>query len=187
MEMVADSLSGLGNNIIPLASIEKRGRTILKPIHRLTHNFSGANIHFGAGNFAAFNKYLQDIIDKGEESPRSDIAAYARIMRMIVQFEMGKQDLLECTVRSVYRFLYRRKRIYKFEDILLRFIRKKAPSIDSPKKLLAAFKELHAELLPLTLDPYEKNAFSYFDILAWMESKIGHKTFATVVREKTAL
>jgi len=156
----------------------------LSPIHRLTHNFSGANIHFGAGNFAACNKYLLKITETGEESPRSDIVAYAHIMRMIVQFEMKKQDLLEYTVRSVYRFLYRRKRIHKFEDLILRFIRKKAPLMNTPKETIAAFKELHAELLPLTKDPYEKNAFIYFDIISWLESKISDRTFAEVLKEK---
>jgi len=156
----------------------------LSPIHRLTHNFSGANLHFGTGNFAASNKYLQEIIVGGEESPRSDIVAYAHIMRMIVQFEMGKQDLLEYTVRSVYRFLYRRQRIYKFEDSILRFIRKKAPAINSPKETIQAFKELYAELLPLTKDPYERNAFIYFDIMSWLESKISGRTFAEVLTKK---
>lgn len=152
--------------------------------HRITYTFSAAHLHFGAGNFAACNKFLQEIIDGGEASPRSDIVAYARIMRMIVQFETGKQDLLEYTVRSVYRFLYKRKRIYKFEDSILRFIRKKAPHIDSPKAMMEAFTELHAELLPLTKDPYEKNAFAYFDMMSWLESKINGVTFAEIIREK---
>jgi hypothetical protein len=156
----------------------------LNPIHRLTHCFSAANIHFSAGNYPASNKYLQDIISWGDESPRSDIVAYARIMRMIVQFEMGKQDLLEYTVRSVYRFLYKRKRIYKFEDILLRFIRRKAPVLDSPRETIEAFRELHNELQPLTADRFERTAFAYFDILSWLESKISNVPFASVVQAK---
>lgn len=173
-----------------LDKMEKKLETgevqFLNPIHRLTHCFSAANIHFCAANYAVSNKYLQDIIDRGDESPRSDIVAYARIMRMIVQFEMGKQDLLEYTVRSVYRFLYKRKRIYKFEDIILRFIRKQAPVLDSPKEMIRAFEELLAELNPLTQDPFERNAFAYFDMLSWLESKISGKSFAGIVQQKAA-
>jgi len=173
-----------------LETMEKKLETgevqFLNPIHRLTHCFSAANIHFCAGHFAVSNKFLQEIIDRGDVSPRSDIVAYARIMRMIVQFEMGKQDLLEYTVRSVYRFLYKRKRIYKFEDIILRFIRKKAPAIESPREMIQAFVELHAELLPLTRDTFERNAFAYFDMLSWLESKIYNKSFSDIVKEKAA-
>lgn len=157
----------------------------LNPIHRLTYWFSAAYLHFGAGNYSMAKRYLQEIIAWGDESPRSDIVAYARIMRMIVQFETGKQDLLEYTVRSVYRFLYKRKRIYKFEDILLRFIRRQAAA-GTQKETVAAFEELHAELLPLTDDPFERNAFAYFDILSWLESKITGVPFASVVRRKAS-
>lgn len=154
------------------------------PGQRLTHTFACCVMQFCAGNYAAANKYMQELMSLSDLSPRADILAFARIFSMMIQFEMGKQDLLEYTVRSVYRFLYRRKRIYKFEDCMLRFIRKKVPVIDSAKEMIAAFKELHDELLPLTEDPYERNAFAYFDMISWLQSKIQNRAFADVVKEK---
>ena len=53
--------------------------------------------------------------------------------------------------------------------------------------MISAFTELHAELLPLTNDPYEKNAFAYFDIMSWLESKIHGKPFAVIIKEKADL
>ncbi len=153
----------------------------------LTHSFSCACVQFCAGNYIASNKYLQELIDMSDLSPRADILAFARILRIMVQFEMGKQDLLEYTVRSAYRFLYKRKRLYKFEDIILRFIRKKAPNINSPAQTTKAFKELHDELIPLTKDPFEKNAFAYLDIISWLESKIYGKPFASILKEKAGI
>lgn len=154
------------------------------PGQRLTHTFACSCIHFGAGNYAMANKYLQQLMGMSDLSPRADILAFARIFGMMIQFEMGKQDLLEYTVRSAYRFLYKRKRIYKFEDILLRFIRKKAAHLNNQKEVIAAFSELRNELLPLLEDPFEKNAFAYFDIISWLESKISGRPFAVVVKEK---
>ncbi len=49
------------------------------------------------------------------------------------------------------------------------------------------FKELHAELLPLTKDPYERSVFGLFDIMSWLESKIQGKTFAAIVKEKVSM
>jgi hypothetical protein len=166
------------------ARINKGEVQFLNPLHELTYYFAAANTYFGVGDFSASNKYLQNIINRSDLNQRSDILCFSMIMRMIIQFEMQKQDLLEYTVRSVYRFLYKNKRLYKFEDILLRFIRNQVPGLNSNKEIINAFKKLREDLLPLTKDPFEKNAFSYFDMIAWLESKIENKSFAVIVRDK---
>ncbi len=148
----------------------------------ISHYLASANMHFGLDDFSLANKFLGQIIDRSDLILRSDILCFSLIMRIITQFEMQKQDLLEYTVRSAYRFLYKRNRLYKFEDVILRFIKKKAPNIDSQTKLVKAFKELYEELIPLTKDPAEKNAFAYFDIISWLESKIQNKPFNEVVK-----
>ncbi len=150
----------------------------------LTHYLAAANIYYALGEFQPANRYLQQIIDKQELTQRSDILCFALILRMIVQYEMQKQDLLEYTVRSAYRFLYKRDKLYRFEGIILDFIRKRSPHLDTRKKQVEAFKDLHAELLPLTKDPYERNAFAYFDIMSWLESKIDEKPYAEIVHAK---
>lgn len=152
----------------------------------ISHFLASANIHFGAGNFSAANKNLQQIIDRRDLTLRDDILYFALIMRIIVQYEMQKQDLLEYTVRSAWRYLHKRDRLYKFEGIVLDFIRKKSPHLDSQKKLVNAFKELHEQLLPLTKEPSERNAFAYFDIMSWLESKVHNRSYEEVVRGKYA-
>jgi len=156
----------------------------LNILHELTYYFAAANAHFGVADFSASNKNLQHIITRSDVNLRNDLMCFALLMRIIVQFEMGKQDLLECTVRSVYRFLHKRKRLYKFEDIILRFIRNQAPGMNSKNEITSAFKKLKEELLPLTNDPFEKNAFAYFDMISWLESKIENKTFSEIVKSK---
>ena len=149
----------------------------------IAHYFAAANLHFGAGEFAEANKYLGYIIDRRDLTLRSDILCFSVIMRMIIQYEMHKQDLLEYTVRSTYRFLYKRDRLYKFEGMLLDFIRKESPHLDTPAKFREAFSRLRRKLLELNKDPYEKNAFAYFDILSWLESKVSARPFKEIVRK----
>jgi len=153
----------------------------------ITHYLGAANLHFGMQDFALANRSLGQIVDRSDLILRSDILCFSVIMRMIVQYEMQKQDLLEYSVRSAYRFLYKRQRLYKFEGIILDFIRKRSPYLDSHKKVVEAFKELLKKLVPLTRDPYEKNAFAYFDIISWLESKIQNRPFGEVVRSNYLL
>ncbi len=149
--------------------------------YEIAHYFAAANLYFGVGNYTEANKYLGEIVSRRDLILRDDILCFSLLMRIIVQFEMKKQDLLEYTVRSAYRFLYKRNRLYKFEGMVLDFIRKKSPHLDTQKKLVAALEELHDELMPLTKDPLEKNAFAYFDIISWIESKMYNKTFQEMV------
>jgi len=117
---------------------------------------------------------------------RADIISMSRIMNLIVSFEMEEENF-EYTVRSTYRFLYTKEKIYKFENIVLDFIRKQLPKIKTQKELMNGFINMHSKLLPLIDDPLQKAAFHNFDIIAWLESKIEGKPFSEMVKNKIKL
>jgi len=102
---------------------------------------------------------------------------------MVIHFELGNFDSLEYEVRSTYRYLYKRQKLFKLEDLLLHFIRKDLPKSFSEKKLINAFALLKEKIEKITAnDFYEKKALSYFNFIAWLESKINKKKYADVVR-----
>ncbi|HET6989949.1 MAG TPA: hypothetical protein VFJ43_01440, partial [Bacteroidia bacterium] len=102
----------------------------------------------------------------------------------INQYEMGNAQSLEYYVKSTYRFLYKRKRLFGIETIILDFIRKKLPKLDTRKEITEAFVNLKNEIEILSKHPYEKRALEYFDFVKWLESKISRKTFAEVMKGK---
>ncbi len=156
----------------------------IEPIIEFNFYFSFARIYFTAGNFQKANENLNKIINSGKVQ-RNDIYCFSKIMSLLVHYEMGKFDLLEYSVVSTYRYLLKRNRLYKVENIILDYIRKKAPLIDSEKKQLEAFTELKALLEGATKnDHFEARALEYFDLISWLESKITGKKFADVVAEK---
>ncbi len=164
--------------------LENKDVQLISLQHEVTFHLSAGSIHFGMGHFAEANRHMMEITKHSGVIPRSDILFYARVLQLIIQFEMQKQDLLEYTVPSVYRFLSKRNRLYKFEEIILRFIRKKAAYITTQAEMVKAFTQLRDELLPLTKDPFERNAFAYFDLISWLESKIYNKPFKNIIKEK---
>ncbi len=115
---------------------------------------------------------------------RTDILVFARFLGIIVHYELGNTDLVEYLTRSVYRFLLRHQRLYKFEDLFLSFIRNRLPGADTKSRLLDNFRYLKTELEKLSSDSYERKPFEYFDFISWLESKIEKKTFAEVVKSK---
>lgn len=143
-----------------------------------------SQICFGYGDYNEALMWMNKILNDNEVHIREDILCSARIFNLIIHYELGNEDLLEYLVKSTYRFLYKRKRLYKFETDILNFIRKKLPEIDTQKQLIGAFKGLKEELVEIIKDPFEKKALEYFDFISWLESKIENRPFAEIVREK---
>lgn len=106
------------------------------------------------------------------------------VFSLIVHYELENIELLEYKVRSVYRYLYKRDKLYKFEATVLAFIRNKLPRVNNNKELVKVFEELRQELALLAEDPYEKKPLFFFDYIAWLDSKISNRPFAEVLFEK---
>jgi hypothetical protein len=140
-------------------------------------------IFFGMGDYENSLKWLNKVLNKNQNEVRPDLLSFAHILNLIIHFELDNIVLLEYIVKNTYRFLYKRKKLYKVENAVLHFIRK-AYGINSKEKLKENFIELYNKLKEITKDPYEKIALEYFDLLSWLESKIENKKFADVVKSK---
>ena len=87
-------------------------------------------------------------------------------------------------IKSMYRFLYKQQRLFKFEHTLIIFLKKQSTVYFNKKKLKTLFIDLMNQFRKLEKDPFEKNAFEYFDFISWLESKIENRPFAEVLKEK---
>jgi hypothetical protein len=148
---------------------------------------SYSELYFGNGNYTQAAQWLNKMLNHpGFKNSKIDFQCYARILSVVVQYEMGKQDLLEYSIRSTYRFLLMRKKLYKTEFAFLNFFKKKAPRLNSKKLQVEAFVELKAELEGIMKDPFEQQALDLFDFITWLESKITGRPFAEIVIEKSS-
>ena len=163
--------------------IKKYEEAIPKHIE-LTLFINSAITYFGAGNFSQVLYWLNKIISDATLNVRNDIVCFARILNLITHFELGNSDMLEYTVKSTYRFLYKRDGLYKFETAILHFIKNKLPKILNQKELIQAFIGLKNELKEIVHDPLEQKALESFDFIAWLESKIIKRSYGEVLREK---
>lgn len=165
----------------------KSGDSIFYKEIDLLLKYNICSVYVGSECYIDANTWLNEILNDSSTDLRSDIYSFSRILHLIVHFELGNEELLEYAVKSTYRFLYKRKRIYKIETGILNFIGKKLPKIKSQQDLMEAFKELRAELIEILKDPFEKKALDYFDFISWLNSKIENRSFAEIVKEKTLM
>lgn len=140
--------------------------------------------YFGAGNFSEAAKYLNKIIQDNEGDLRSDMQSMSRILSLLVHFELGNQELLRYMVKWTYRFLVKRNRLYKFETIILEFIRKKIQHLTTRKQRTEAFVELKKELEKLLPDKFQRRPLDDFEFIEWLQSKIENRPLSRILMEK---
>jgi tetratricopeptide (TPR) repeat protein len=152
----------------------------------ITRNYQTAYVYFIMGNYKETLNYLQKILNytKEETLIREDIYCVAKILLLITHYELKTHDFLKYTLRSTYRFLSQRKRVYTVEKTFLEFIKNEFLKTSPSKSLVKEFTELKNKLEKITRDPYEQNILRHFDFIAWLDSKISGKKFSAVMEEK---
>ena len=146
------------------------------------------NIYFGAGDYEKALEKLNEWLNLPKSIERQDLQSLVRILNLVIHYEMGNTLLLQYLLRSTYRFLHKRNRMFEFEKRVLGFI-KGSNKIYTKKELKKAFIILKKDFESLSQIPSEKAMLQYFDFIAWLESKIEGKSFSTVIkkRNKTAI
>ena len=114
---------------------------------------------------------------------RQDLECIVLIMEIVLHYELGKFDIMESRIKSTFRFLTRKQKLYQIEKITLIFMRKLI-NVSSKQQSIQFFKQLKRALEPVVNDPLERKFLEHFDIVSWLESKIENKNFEDLVRSK---
>lgn len=173
---------------VMLLDILKKNDSILKDTYtrsnRLDVYYSLYTLgYFGCGEYRKALHYLTDLQGLPNLPENSGFAW--KIVNLVIHYELKDFDLIEHRIKSFYRQLLRMKKTFRFEFVVLDFLRKKMLKARNEQELIGAFSALYKELILLYEDPLEKPAFKYFDLLSWLESKILQKPFQVIVKEKT--
>lgn len=139
-------------------------------------------IYFGAGNFEQALNSLNDWMALSESVERKDLQSLARILNLMIHYELGNTMLLDSLLRSTYRYLKKANRFSEFEQKMMNFIRE-AGKPHSKKEMRQILENLKQDFENLSRQP-SYGVFDLFDIIAWLESKISGKPFAEVVKER---
>jgi len=145
------------------------------------YNISG--VYFGNGDLKNALKYINWVLNETDAKLRADVFSFARLVNLIIHYELGNYDLLEYTIKSTKRYVTKNQRNYKFESVFLKDIRKliKIKNADDIIKTFISFKK---DLLETLKDDYEKSALEYFNFIAWLDSKIKKQSFSEIVKKK---
>lgn len=165
--------------IPPLMKMIKTFERQLDPHRIMVFYFKMAYMHFGNANYNRALDFLSHIINLTVGHLREDIQCYSRLLNLIAHFELGHFQLLEYLVSSTQRFLDKMRELNMLQKETLNFIGKIAK--EPHKNPKPAFISFHKTLEKIAKDPFEKRAFLYLDIMAWVDSKIEEKPLSEIV------
>lgn len=140
--------------------------------------------YFAEGQLRPAMRYINQVINYPRNYVPLDVRCHALIFKLIVSFEMNDAASIAHTLRTTYRFLLKKGRLYRFESLVIGFLREKASKIDPAARQPAAFQRLKKQMEEVFNDPLERNALLYFDYLAWLDSRIKGISFARAVTER---
>lgn len=145
--------------------------------------FQYCYICFGCGDYGAALDYLNQWLGQPRTVGREDLQSLARVLSLLLHFEMGNTMLLESLLRSATRFLRKKNRLLEFER---RFIHGLSEILRAPDSTTQrqVFRRMRTELQELYSLPGVRGILQTFDLDAWLEGKVSGQPFARVVREK---
>ena len=160
---------------------EYEGKINNEEVMLFYYNISRA--YFGYGDYKLALKYINLVLNNSENGLREDVYTFARLVNLVIHFELGNFDLLDYTIKSTKRFVTKSKKNYKFENVFLKDFKKLLKNKDS-EGMQKLYKDFRAALTEVLKDPYEQAANEYFDFVSWLDSKIGDSSFESVIKSK---
>ena len=150
---------------------------------RINLLYSIAYAWFYIGEFKECQQWLNTLLNQRYDDVRQDLQSLARVLNLILHFELANQQLLDYLEKSAYRFLNSRKRLYKIESFILAFIRRQARA-KSKEQRRKALQALQDECLAVADHPFEGKFLEYFDILAWTQAHLDNSSFSEAKRNR---
>lgn len=166
-----------------IPTIEKEqmayGEKISKEME-LVLTYNKAYSYFGIGEYKKALHYLNEVLNDNEQNLRQDIYSFARLFNLVIHYELENYDFLDYVVKSTNRYLSKHERDYQIENTCIKHIRKLAKTHASVNQL-EIFEKMNEEITDLLKDHNERAILEYFDVSAWIYSKLKKVSFADAV------
>jgi len=142
---------------------------------------------FGSANYKVALKWTNKILNEPNIGWREDLMNYAKLLNLILHFEIGNHDLLESVIKSSVRFFENKKSSYHFELSFIELL-KEMREQNGEVRFITSMKNLKEAMIKNS----SKGSISISQdnlelLLGWLESKIENKPFAEAIKEKQEL
>lgn len=169
-----ENLTKIIEDVIPnTLAVLTKNKSAIGDMHMPMY-YGVSRAYFEYGDFKNALKYVNVVLNVKGIGLRKDIYVSARLLSLLIHYELGNYELLGYQIKSVRRYLKRRHRNYDFEEVFLRELKKliKNSFGRNDREMYVNFKK---ELLNVFESSFEKVIGRRFDFMGWLDAKIEGK------------
>lgn len=139
----------------------------LKFHQKLTLHYLAGVLSFGAGQYQNAQHWLFPILQETKTEIVPEIFRHARILNLLVHFELGNFEYLESLLLSTQRMLMKRGSMSSMEKALWQFL-KKSTSIPNKKTLSHQAEVLRRKIEETGTESEGRQLFEYIPLMEWL-------------------
>jgi hypothetical protein len=148
----------------------------------LLFNYNKAYAFFGVEDYKNALRLINDILNDNEKQLRQDVYSFARIFNLIIHYELGNYNFIEYDSKSTSRYLNKLDKDYEIENVFMKYIKKVAKEEFAPDKKII-FNKFYKQVSELLKDQQEQVILEYFNVKAWVYSKLKRISFSEAINE----
>lgn len=141
------------------------------------------NLTIGAfclGDLKLANHWNNQLLQQRKE--RLDIADFARIFQMILQYEKGDTDLNAYLAQSAYRFFKRTDKLEEFERTIITALQASSGGIPHAE-IATLFQEVQDKIKEIAQRPGERNPIGLSIVTVWVQGKIEGRSVNAIMAQ----
>lgn len=148
--------------------------------------FQYSVICFGNNDYNGALGHLNHWLNQPRSAVREDLQSLARILQLILHYEMNNIVLLESLLRSATRFMQKKHRLFELERRFMHDL-VEVTKVNTVRERNHVFQKMKMDLEEQAKLPEVNALLQTFDLGAWLDSKMNRQTFAATVRAKFTL
>ena len=159
---------------------EEYGEKVSKE-QEILFTYNKAYSYFGKGEYKKALQYINQVLNDNEQNLRQDIYSFARLFNLVLHYELENYDFLEYVIKSTNRYYSKQERDYEAETVCIKHIRKLAKCVTQNERL-TELQNMKKDIDRLLQDHNERVVLEYFNIAAWVDSKLKRLSMSEAVK-----
>lgn len=160
----------------------KQYRTKINKAREIAFYHNIAMAYLLLHNWKKAGEWIEKIILQEKTEHRKDLQHTARMLRLVLWYELGKHDLLEYELVNVERFLRKRKAWFAYESTVVKLFGKLLSA--GPKETLALFEKFNQKLAEAIEGKTSASLPGASELTYWVKSKLDGKTMRELLKEE---
>ncbi len=146
-------------------------------------HYNFAYSYFGAQEYKKALHHINEVLNDNEQNLRQDIYSFARLLNLLIHFELGNLDFMDYVIKSTNRYLNKQEKDYRIENIFIKNIRKLSKIVNNYERI-QIFESMKEEIDELLKDHSERVIMEYFNVSAWIESNLSRISLSEAVHKQ---